>query len=153
MLDMITYLSKPTDKLTDAELEQCSELFSNHYGVYGVEDPKGRCGDHIKMSPSYYKQRYVHENYRVALAFDSDKIVGQAFYIREKLEEGVYTWVLQLVVHKEYRRKGIAGRLLHSIWGFSNDVAWGLATTNPFTVRTLESSTLRHADPKQIKEH
>ena len=153
MPDMITYLSKPTEKLTEDELRQCSELFSNHYGIYAAEDPKGRSGKHIKLQSSYYKQRYVRENYHVALALDSNTIVGQAFYVREKLEEGIYTWVLQLVVHKDYRRQGIAGRLLHSIWGFSNDCAWGLATTNPFTVKTLESSTLRHADPKQIKEH
>jgi 2-polyprenyl-3-methyl-5-hydroxy-6-metoxy-1,4-benzoquinol methylase/GNAT superfamily N-acetyltransferase len=153
MPNMITYLSKPTEKLTEDELKQCSELFSNHYGTYAAEDPRGRSGRHIKLQSSYYKQRYVRGNYHVALAFDSDIIVGQAFYIREKLDEGIYTWVLQLVVHKDYRRQGIAGRLLHSIWGFSNDCAWGLATTNPFTIKTLESSTLRHADPKQIKRH
>ena len=153
MTMMISYRSTPTTKLTDSEIEQCSALFSNHYGTYGVDDPKGRSGDHIRMKPEYYKARYVRENYNVALAMDSDTIVGQAFYIRERLDEGVYTWVLQLVVHKDYRRRGIAGRLLHSIWGFSNDCAWGLATTNPFTVKTLESATLRHADPKQIKEH
>lgn len=150
---MITYRSTPTTKLTDSEIEQCSDLFSNHYGTYGADDPKGRFGNRIRMKPDFYKARYVRDNYHVALAIDSDRIVGQAFYIREKLNEGVYTWVLQLVVHKDYRRRGIAGRLLHSIWGFSNDCAWGLATTNPFTVKTLESATLRHADPKQIKEH
>jgi 2-polyprenyl-3-methyl-5-hydroxy-6-metoxy-1,4-benzoquinol methylase/GNAT superfamily N-acetyltransferase len=150
---MTTYRSTPTVKLTDVELKQCYELFSNHYGVYSEDDPKGRKGRHIKTGAAYCKERYVKDNYHVALAIDSGNIVGQAFYIREKLEEGIYTWVLQLVVHEDYRNRGIAGRLLHSIWGFSNDCAWGLATTNPYTVKTLERTTFRHADPQFIKEH
>lgn len=63
------------------------------------------------------------------------------------------TWVLQLVVDDKYRRQGIASTLLRSIWGFSDDYAWGLATANPCTVRTLESATFRKCKPSVIKKY
>ena len=63
------------------------------------------------------------------------------------------TWVLQLVVDTNYRRQGIASTLLRSIWGFSDDYAWGLATTNPCTVKTLESATFRKCKPDIIQKN
>ena len=152
-MSSITYLSKPTEKLTPEELEQCSILFSNNYGIYSMDAPGGKGGKQIRMSSKYYADKYIKKHYRVALAKDGNDIIGQAFYIRERLDEGIYTWVLQLVVNKNYRRQGIASKLLYSIWGFSHDCAWGLATTNPYTVRTLERATIRHADPKEIMKH
>ncbi len=152
-MNTVSYISKPTAELTDLELTQCSELFSKDYGVYSFEDPKGRSGKQVKMSPEYYKRYYIKDNHRVALAKHENKIIAQAFYIREKLKDGVVTWVLQLVVDKEWRKCGIGSKLLHSIWGFSSDYAWGLATANPFTVKTLETATLRRVNPSNIIEH
>ncbi|MBP5734288.1 MAG: GNAT family N-acetyltransferase [Candidatus Methanomethylophilaceae archaeon] len=149
----ISYYSKPTQELSPEELEQCSNLYSNHYGYYSADDPKGRAKTHIRMSSKFYKRSYVAPGYRVAMAKCNGDVIGQAFYIREKLEEGIFTWVLQLVVHTDYRRRGIASRLLHSIWGFSNDCAWGLATTNPCTIKALESTTLRHATLSEIRRN
>lgn len=47
----------------------------------------------------------------------------------------------------------MAKKLLHSIWGFSSDIAWGLATPNPITVKTLEAATFRKVEPKVIYRH
>lgn len=63
------------------------------------------------------------------------------------------TRVLQLVVDQEYRRKGIASTLLRSIWGFSDDFAWGLASANPCTVKTLESATFRKCSTEYISNN
>lgn len=85
---------------------------------------------------------------------DGDKQVGHALYVRKKYNPyGTMTWVLQLVVDVHYRRKGIASTLLRSIWGFSDDFAWGLVSANPCTVRTLESATFRNCDPKLIEKN
>ncbi len=149
----IRYVSRRTSELTDDELEQCSRLFSSDYGTYGQDDPKGRKGQPVRMSASYYRKHYSGENYRVALALDEGKVVAQAFYIREIIDGSIVTWVLQLVVSRDYRKMGIGSRLLHSIWGFSDDYAWGLATANPFTVKTLEVATLRHVDTSEIQRH
>lgn len=61
------------------------------------------------------------------------------------------SWVTQLVVHTNYRNRGIARRLLFSIWAFSNHFAWGLVTSSPFTVRALEKATRRRVAPERIQ--
>lgn len=87
----------------------------------------------------------------MALAAIDDKIIGQAFYLRDTFEKNDYiSWVLQLVVQEDYRKRGIAKTLLYSIWGFSGDYAWGLATSNALTVKTLEKATFRKVDPKEM---
>ncbi len=150
LIDDIKFYTKSTAELTDLELEECSELFSTFYGKYSSESAK-RPGEQVKLSSSYYKRMYCKPGFFVSLARIEDKLVGQAFYIRKHYENyGVMTWVLQLVVDVNYRKKGIASTLLRSIWGFSDDFAWGLATANPCTVKTLESATFRKCEPGVI---
>ena len=149
------YYTKQASSLTDSELEAVSALFSENYGKYSVNhtDEKKR-GKQISLKPAYYKRNMASNNYTyVALAYYGKQLVGQAFYVVESTEKGNATWVVQLVVKKEFRRQQIAKKLLFSIWGFSNDYAWGLATTNPLTIKTLESATLRKVSLNQMKEN
>lgn len=149
----ITYSVINTVDLTEQEIEACSELFSSFYGKYSAQS-KTRPGEQIKMGPKYYKQHYCKPNFFIAMAKEQEKLVGQAFYIRKEYKNyGVITWVLQLVVDKKYRKQGIASTLLRSIWGFSDDYAWGLATANPCTVKTLESATFRKCRPSVIRKN
>lgn len=149
----IDYSTKRMLELTDDNIKECSELFSNSYGKYNQESDI-RPGQQVKMGVSYYKNNYCREGIYIATARDNDKLVGHAIYIRKKYEEyGIMTWVLQLVVDQNYRRQGIASTLLRSIWGFSDDYAWGLASANPCTVRTLESATFRKCKPATIKRN
>lgn len=149
----IVYSVKNTTDLSEKELEECSELFSLFYGKYNANS-KIRPGEQVRMGPKYYKQHYCKPDFFIALAREQKKLVGQAFYIRKKYENyGIITWVLQLVVDKNYRKQGIASTLLRSIWGFSDDYAWGLATANPCTVKALESATFRKCRPSVIKKN
>lgn len=151
----IQYSTKSTLNLTESELQECSDLFSSFYGKYSKESEK-RPGEQIKMPASYYRRNYCKPHFYVAMARLNDKLIGQAFYLRKDYTEqgfGMMTWVLQLVVDTGFRRRGIASTLLRSIWGFSDDYAWGLATTNPCTVRTLESATFRKCKPKIIAKN
>lgn len=149
----IIYKNISTVDLSEKQLEQCSKLFSENYGNYSKKS-EIRPGERVKMGVSYYKNNYVKENFSVALALNKEEIIGQAFYIRKKYKKvGTMTWIVQLVVNKDYRKMGIAGKLLRSIWGFSDDFAWGLATANPCTVKTLESATMRKCKPAIIEKH
>jgi SAM-dependent methyltransferase len=139
----IIYTTKKCSSLSDEEIDSCSKLFSNNYGVYSSKSPKNP-GKSIKLGVKYYDRYRQKENSYVSLARLKNKIIGQAFYILEKTTEGYLSWIIQLVVDKRYRKKSIGKRLLLSVWGFSNDRAWGLATTNPLTIKTLESSTFRN---------
>jgi len=149
----VVYETKMAKNLESHELESCSSLFSKHYGIYSSEDKHGRSGMTVKLSESYYKTHYMGENHFVALAKRDKEIIAHAFYLRNEIEGKTITWVLQLVVNAKYRRRGIGTRLLHSIWGFSDDHAWGLATANPLTVKTLEAATFRKVLPSEIIKH
>ena len=148
----IDYINVPTKELTVEQLKQCATLFSCNYGRYSNVSSRNP-GEPVKMGMKYYKNNYVRDDYSVAIAIDNNNIIGQAFYIRKQYDGLIMTWIVQLVVDEKYRRKGIASTLLRSIWGFSDDFAWGLATANPCTIRTLESATMRKCKPSIIQKH
>ncbi len=149
----LTYYTKRAIDLEEVELTECAQLFSTSYGKYSIQAPE-RAGAQVKLSANYYKREYCKPGYYITIAKDGDKVVGHAFYIRKNYDNyGTITWVLQLVVAIDYRKKGIASTILRSIWGFSDDFAWGLATANPCTVRTLESATFRKCTPSIIQKN
>ncbi len=145
----IDYSALKASDLNEIQINECSRLYCENYGNYSDESID-RSGKPVMMSPSYYQKNYMKAHFYVAMAHSEGKLVAHAFYIRKTTKKGVITWVVQLVVSRNYRKQGIASTLLRSIWGFSNDYAWGLATANPCTVRTLESATFRICDPEMI---
>lgn len=149
----IRYESRAALDLTDKEIKDCSELFGSSYGMYDKDSPI-RPGEPIRMGVRQYRERYFKPGFFVVRAMDGNRLIGHAFYIRRNYEPyGTMTWVLQLVVDRQYRRRGIASTLLRSIWGFSDDFAWGLASANPCTVRTLETATFRKCNTAYIKKN
>lgn len=156
----VSFSTKDFKELTDDELKACAELFSNHYGTYSSEGiPEdnyafGKEGKQIRFSAKKYKIDYWDDNYYISMAHYKEQLIAHAIYFRKHIAgEGYMSWIVQLVVHSGFTNCGIASRLLHSAWGFSSDVAWGLATSNPLTVKTLESATFRSADPKMMEKH
>lgn len=143
----ITFYTKPFGKLSEEELQQCADLFSNNYGKYSGLGGKQK-GRQIKMPVSLYKRFYEgKDKVFVSLCYADDKLIGQAFFIKAKTADGkVCSWVTQLVVDSHYRKRGYGSKLLNSAWGFSNYFAWGLATANAKTLKTLESATWRQVD-------
>ncbi len=157
---MIHYKNKDCSKMTEQEISACSQLFSENYGVWSNEfENESKRGQPIRMSPSLIRKSFVEKPDRfVALIYDDDELIGQAFYLRRKIEDSTklknkfVTIVLQLVVKKEFRGKKYGTKLLHSIWGLSDVYAWGIYTSNPLTLKALEDSTLRKISPKLIME-
>jgi 2-polyprenyl-3-methyl-5-hydroxy-6-metoxy-1,4-benzoquinol methylase/GNAT superfamily N-acetyltransferase len=146
----IHYTTKLISDISAAETLEMSILFSENYGDYS-SNSTCRPGEQIHLKPSYYKRLQTQSDVHVSLARHAEKLVGQALYILENTEKGYISWVIQIVVHREYRKKAIGKKLLLSVWGFSNDCAWGLATTNPLTIKTLESATLRKVSIEFMK--
>ena len=140
--------------LTPEQQKKCSELYSENYGYYSGIDNVSKQGQHIKLSPSSYRKLGENPHMFVSLCYVGEKLLGQAFFLRKELEDGKKcSWVTQLLVHHSYRNRKIATRLLQSAWGFSDYYAWGLATTNAVTIKTLESVTWRRVDPNVICDH
>lgn len=153
---IFSYKTYEMNEMSDSLYEKCAELYSQNYGYYAENAPRNKkAGDRVTMSSKFMKEHYGSiEGCKIVCAFLGNGLVGQAIYLRKSYSHiGTMTWVLQLVVKQEFRRKKIGTKLLHSIWGFSNDVAWGLATANPYTVRTLEAVTFRRVDPHYVLKH
>lgn len=148
------FVTKACSALTDEEYVLCSELFSHHYGKYSGEGDKPK-GQQIKMSASLYKKFYAgRDDMFVSLCYGDDILLGQAFFLKKRVKDkGICTWVTQLVVHNRYRNRKIGSRLLQSAWGFSDYYAWGLATANAITLKTLESVTWRKIDLEYIAKN
>ena len=151
-IEEIEFLTKKCKKLTEGEITKSSQLFSNHYGFYSEFSPL-RPGERIRLGKAHYRKLKNFNHCYVAFAKYQGKIIGQAYYIKKSLSNGIGVWVTQLVVHSDYRKIGIAKTLLHSIWGFSDYTAWGLATANPLTIKALESVTFRKVNLKSLKEN
>lgn len=140
--------------LSEEQLTQCSSLYSDNYGYYSGLDDISKQGKRIKLSPSVYRKMGETPNMYVSLCYEGDQLLGHAFFLKKTLANGEKcSWVTQLVVHHSYRNRKVATRLLQSAWGFSDYFAWGLATTNALTIKTLESVTWRRVDPEVIGRH
>lgn len=150
-----TFITKNFSRLSDDELEKCSKLFSEHYGKYCGEGGFAK-GQQIKMSASLYKKLYGgRQDIFVSLCLDEKQnLLGQAIFLRKSVAgKGMCSWVVQLVVHNRYRNRKIGSKLLLSAWGFSDYFAWGLATANAITIKTLESVTWRQVSVRQIQNN
>ena len=140
---------KPFD-ISDDILEKCAQLYSEHYGKWGKNGKKP--GDSIKLSSARLQDLIDGSNSQVAIAKHNEAIVGYAFSKQLTIpDKGLVSWVTQLVIHKNYRRSGIAKRLLNGIWGFSDHYAWGIVTANPYAVKALEKATRRRCAPDYIQ--
>lgn len=133
-------------------LNNCSVLYSNHYGKWGEKGV--RPGKNIRLSTDKIREWLENENVNIYYATINDKIIGYAIAFSLDVNNyGIVTWVTQLVVHKEYRNHGIAKNILFSIWGFTNHYAWGIVSANPYAIRALEKATRRRATPIRIKKN
>lgn len=140
------------DEINQALLDECAELFCEHYGKWSSDlQNDALAGKSITRSGDQLKD-YLSENSSwIATARTSNGVlIGYAIAARFKQQAQNISWVTQLVVHANYRHIYIASRMLNSIWGFSNDFAWGMASANPFAIRALEKATRRRCDPKLI---
>lgn len=133
-------------------LSECSELYSNHYGIWGEKGVNP--GKPVRLSPEKLCGWLDSEDVTLYYSTSEEKIVGYAIaFSKNETGYGIVTWVTQLVVHKDYRQQGIAKNLLFSIWGFSNHFAWGIVSANPYAIRALEKATRRRAVPMRIKKN
>lgn len=134
-------------------LEELSDLYSHHYGTWSQYAPRNP-GKPIRLSAERLRSWLADPESAVYYASCGGRLVGYAIAIRKNVKGyGVVSWVTQLVVHKTYRKQGIAKRLLFSIWGLSGDYAWGILSANPYAIRALEKATRRRSLPERIHKN
>ena len=134
-------------------INEMSELYSNHYGLWGKTSKN--YGKRISLSESFIRKWITNENTYIATARNKNKLVGYAIaiqsYKNRTESKNAISWITQLVVHQDYRQHGIGKELLFSFWGFSNHYAWGIMSSNPYAIRALEKATYRRVQPSIIK--
>ena len=139
-----------------AMLEDCSRLYSKHYGDWSEHHPVEtmRCKN-VRLSANEIAKWLKPENSNIYLARYKQNLIGYAIAVRAQIPatKKVIAWITQLVVHRDYRNSDVAKNLLYSAWGFSNDFAWGLISASPYAVRALEKATRRRCNPIEIKEN
>ena len=144
MTGELTFSVRVGNEVSLAEWTEVSSLFSSEYGFYSASAPQ-KAGERIRLGVGYYRRSYATGDYRVALCRDKAKLIAEAIYLERRTSRGMVALVVQLVVASEYRRQGIASTLLHSVWGFSDYYAWGIVSSNAFTIEALQSATFRKA--------
>lgn len=138
----------------DTLIEECSKLYSGHYGEWGSIAGNEKAGKNVRLNAKRLNEWLASDKSSIYWAEDDGKVIGYAIAIQvEYPKHGTISWVTQLVVHKDYRNMGIAKDLLTTIWGFSDDFAWGIVSANPFAIRALEKTTRRRAIPLRIKNN
>lgn len=137
------------------EVEMCSRLFSANYGTWSQKADEKRRGRPVKLSATRFSQLFVEKtNRHIAMMYDGSTLIGQVVYIRCDSPwnpKRKASFVQQLVLDQKYRGHRFGLKMLQSIFGLSNDDAWGLYTSNPFTVRALEDATFRRISVSMIR--
>jgi len=138
----------------DKLLSEMSDLYSNHYGFWGETGPMP--GGRIKLSEKVLYKWIQSEDAYIATARKNAQLLGYAIAIKKSKNKTdnkyIISWITQLVVHTDYRKIGIGKTLLFSFWGFSNDYAWGIMSSNPYAIRALEKATYRRVQPLAMKK-
>jgi len=138
--------------LTDQTIAECKNLFQGHYGKWGSKvRPPTKPGNAIRAIPQWKENYLSIDDAWISIAKIDQTIIGYATAVQVKVSHGTITWVTQLVVHEKYRKQLVGSKLLHSIWGYSEHYAWGIASANPYAIRALEKVTRRRCIPSFIK--
>lgn len=129
-------------------LKECSELFSNHYGMW-------KNGSRIKLSVRKLQQEFLFNDKTCKLytAHVGDNLIGQAFACHFNTCYGRIDWITQLVVHSDYRKQGIGKKLCKLAFDIDTAFACCVVSANIATVRLLECATGRKVDRERSVEY
>ncbi|KAK3324074.1 hypothetical protein B0T19DRAFT_427680 [Cercophora scortea] len=126
-----------SDDITDDMLAEAARLFSGNYGIWGTPPPSpnhqsGMPGARVKMSGSRLRNQCVPAGADcsyVSVTVDGT-LVGYAFACRWGYQGRQVCWVTQLVVHREYRERRLATRLLEKLRD-PDDEIFGIMSSHP----------------------
>lgn len=146
--------------ITDSLIDEVKGLFDSSYGFWSSSHAPNSV---LSGQPIHFPRKSYIEYFRgsekyagecdLVLCYDGERLVGEAIYVNKDTPRGKVALVVQLVVHKDYRRLGIGSKLLYSIWGFSDYYAWGIVTSNPCTIKTLEKATSRQCSVRDMVQN
>jgi len=128
------------------ELEECSALFSAHYGVWGARGP--RPGKHVALTPARLREACLFDDQCGVVLCRANgsggMLLGHALFRRFTVDAIVHgaalrgpgVWITQLVVAEGARGQRLASTMLLQLCT-RDVVAMGLLSSHPHAVRAL----------------
>lgn len=154
-MEPVTYTMMAARDVSDDLLQDCAQLFSSHYGIWGPLGPKP--GAHVKLSAARLRDQCLFDPATCFLvtAKVGNLLVGHAFSVKFWYEAGggFVSWITQLCVSTLHRSRGIASALCRHSWDIDSTFACGLVSSHPHAVRALERATGRLCNPALVMQH
>ncbi|KAK4136080.1 hypothetical protein BT67DRAFT_440229 [Trichocladium antarcticum] len=124
-----------SEDITDAMLAEAAQLFSEHYGVWATPPPGrrgGKPGTRVKLSGPRLRSQCLPAGSRCSYARVTvdGTLAGNAFACRWDYQGRQVCWVTQLVVHRDYRERRLATRLLETLRD-TDDEIFGIMSSHP----------------------
>ncbi|KAK5219317.1 hypothetical protein LTR47_011546 [Exophiala xenobiotica] len=123
-------------EVTDSMLTEAAGLFNGNYGIWGTDPTNPRSipkqGSRVKLSKDRLRAQYLPENVDCSYAKVTieDHLAGNAFACRWRVKDKIVCWITQLVVHGDYRERGLAVGLLNCLRR-DDDNIYGLMSSHP----------------------
>ena len=140
------------DDITDSMLREATSLFNGNYGIWGKDStgyqqmPKQgelhkdysnscltiRAGSRVKLGKDRLRAQCLPENVDCSYSKVTIEgcLAGNAFACRWKDNDKKVCWITQLVVHSDYRERGLAVGLLNCLRQ-DDDNMYGIMSSHP----------------------
>ncbi|KAH7405652.1 hypothetical protein DE146DRAFT_649355 [Phaeosphaeria sp. MPI-PUGE-AT-0046c] len=136
-MEKTVYEAFHTDEgITDELLQEAARLFSENYGVWDKQASEkvgkfAKAGAHIRLSKGKLRNEYLPSSISsYARVFVDGNLAGNALACRWSVGGKTVCWVTQLVVHRDYRERGLARGLLDQINRDGSDI-YGIMSSHP----------------------
>ncbi|MCJ1231557.1 hypothetical protein MMC12_008234 [Toensbergia leucococca] len=148
--------------VTESMLQEASQLFCDHYGVWGEHATQvigefAKAGSRVRLSKGRLRAEYLPYGSTcsyVRVTVDGS-LAGNAFACRWAYDNKTVCWVTQLVVHQDYRERGLATGLLNQFRHYDDDI-YGLMSSHPaacLAAAKASGSSINTVRLDFIKEH
>ncbi|OKL55297.1 hypothetical protein UA08_09425 [Talaromyces atroroseus] len=134
-----TYERFNSEEVTDSMLTAAARLFSENYGIWGVDTTgsassasSAKPGERVKLGKKRLRDQYLPSGadcsyVRVVV---NGELAGNLFSCRWTWKDLSICWITQLVVHRDYRERGLAVGLLNQLRQDDDDF-YGIMSSHP----------------------
>ncbi|KAI9761990.1 MAG: hypothetical protein M1835_008098 [Candelina submexicana] len=122
--------------ISEDVLEEAVRIFNENYGVWGEDAAKTsrnlKPGDRVKLSKDRLRREYLPPNADCSFVrvLTDKRVLGHACACRWICNNKTVCWVTQLVVHRDYRKRGIATAMLDGLRRDNDDI-YGIMSSHP----------------------
>ncbi|KAL8717315.1 MAG: hypothetical protein Q9225_005432 [Loekoesia sp. 1 TL-2023] len=136
-MDNIEFAKYDGRQVTESMLQEASQLFSDHYGVWSEHAAQAvgefaKAGNRVRLSKGRLRAECMPDNSSCSYArvTVNGSLAGHAFACRWVHDNKNVCWVTQLVVHQDCRERGLAMGLLNELRHHDDDI-YGIVSSHP----------------------